>query len=158
MAIEPLATLCHSAVRDAVGLAAKRRKADGSTPSTAASAPFTFTRAASTASAARTPCSPRTFATARAGSGSWDTTSTSADSSLRGGRATDGAAGPDAVPPPGPKVPGGAGCAGTDIGVVVVIIRAWDAPPAGGEPAATTSSAAAAPRTGTSGRHDSLPG
>src|SRR5262249_60436897 len=109
MAIEPLATLCHSAVRDAVGLAAKRRKADGSTPSTAASAPFTFTRAASTGSAARTPRSPRTFATARAGSGAWDTTSTAAHSSPRGGPAPHGAARAAPVPPPGTKEAGEAG-------------------------------------------------
>ena len=50
----PLATLPHKAVFIAVGLAANRRKADGSTPSTAASDPFTRTRAASTGSAART--------------------------------------------------------------------------------------------------------
>ena len=66
----PLATLLHSAVSIAVGLAAKRRKADGSTPSTLASDPFTRTRAASTGSAARTWGRPRTLATASAGSGS----------------------------------------------------------------------------------------
>src|SRR5690242_21681484 len=85
----PLATLLHRAVFIAVGLAANRRKADGSTPSTAASDPFTRTRAASTGSAARTPGTPRTLATVPAGSGSLDTTSTSAGSSLRTGAAED---------------------------------------------------------------------
>ena len=66
----PLATLLHSAVSIAVGLAAKRRKADGSTPSMPAATPFTRTRAASTGSAARTSGTPRTLATVPAGSGS----------------------------------------------------------------------------------------
>jgi hypothetical protein len=65
----PLATLLHKVVSIAVGLAANRRKADGSTPSTAASDPLTRTRAASTGSAARTPGRPRTLAAAPAGSG-----------------------------------------------------------------------------------------
>src|SRR6266480_4875390 len=140
----PFATLLHRAVSLAVGLAAKRRKADGSTPSTAASDPFTRTRAASTGSAARTSGRPRTLATVPAGSGSSDTTSTSAGSSLRAG------AGEGELPPAGSTLGGRPGFGGTSIARAggVAPPGLGDAPPAGGEPAATTSSETATIRTG----------
>src|SRR6266576_1829521 len=140
----PLATLLHRAVSIAVGLAAKRRKAHGSTPSTAASDPFTRTRAASTGSAARTPGRPRTLATVPAGSGSSDTTSTSAGSSLRAG------AGEGELPPAGSALGGRPGCGGASIAMAggVAPPGPGDAPAAGGEPAATTSSEPTAIRTG----------
>src|SRR5262245_24597480 len=135
----PLATLLHSAVFIAVGLAAKRRKADGSTPSTAASDPFTRTRAASTGSAARTPGTPRTLATVPAGSGWLDTTSTAAGGSLRTGAA-------EGELPPGPTLGGRPACGGTSIAMAggVAPPGLGDASPATGEPAATTSSEPAA--------------
>src|SRR6266516_1750083 len=124
----PLATLLHRAVSIAVGLAAKRRKAHGSTPG----------------SAARTSGRPRTLATVPAGSGSADTTSTSAGSSLRAG------AGEGELPPAGSTLGGRPGCGGTSIAMAGGVAPAGpgDAPPAGGEPAATTSSEPAAIRTG----------
>src|SRR5262249_12227858 len=140
----PLATLLHSAVFIAVGLAANRRKADGSTPSTAASDPFTRTRAASTGSAARTPGTFRTLAAAPAGSGWVDTTSTSAGRSLRNGGAAEG------EPPPAGSTLGRPRCGGTSIAMAggVGPPGLGDAPLVAGEPAATTSSEPAAIKTG----------
>src|SRR5215471_15231597 len=138
----PLATLLHRAVFIAVGLAAKRRKADGSTPSTFASDPFTRTRAASTSSAARTRGRPRTLATVPAGSGWPDTTSTSAGSSLRAG------AGKDELPRAGSTLGGRPAFGGTSIAGGVAPAGPGDAPAVGGEPAATTSSEPATIRTG----------
>src|SRR4029077_1947048 len=140
----PLATLPHRAVFIAVGLAANRREADGSTPSTAASDPFTRTRAASTGSAARTPGTPRTVAAVPAGRGSLDTTSTSAGSSLRTGAAED------ELPPAGSALGGRPGCGGASIAMARGGAPPGPeaAPPVAGEAAATTSSEPAAIRTG----------
>src|SRR5205809_7270898 len=141
----PFATLLHRAVSIAVGLAAKRRKADGSTPSTAASDPFTRTRAASTGSAARTPGTPRTLAAVPAGSGWLDTTSTSAGSSRRTGAL-------EVEPPPaGTTLGGRPGRGGTSSAMAGGVARPGlgDAPPVAGEPAATPSSQPAATRIGT---------
>src|SRR5215470_2851894 len=139
----PVATLLHRAVFIAVGLAANRRKADGSTPSTAASDPFTRTRAASTGSAARTPGTFRTLAAVPAGSGWLDTTSTSAGSSLRSGAA-------EGEPPPAGSTLGRPRCGGTSIAMAggVGPPGLGDAPLVAGEPAATTSSEPATIRTG----------
>ena len=138
----PLATLCHSAVSIAVGLAAKRRKADGSTPSTAASDPFTRTRAASTGSAARTPGSPRTLATVPAGSGSSDDQHVGWQQPAGGRRRGD-------LPPAGSALGGRPGCGGTSAMAGGVAPPGRGMPAAArGEPAATTSSEPAAIRTG----------
>src|SRR2546429_9608771 len=136
----PFATLLHRAVSIAVGLAAKRRKADGSTPSTAASDPFTRTRAASTGSAARTWGRPRTLATVPAGSGWSDTTSTSAGSSLRAG-ASEGE-----LSPAGSALGGRPGCGGTSLAKAGggAPPGPGDAPPPGGEAAPTPSNQPAA--------------
>src|SRR5262249_50227589 len=80
-----LATLRQNALSFAVGLAAKRRKVEGFTPRMAANLPFTLTRAASTASTARTPDSLRTLRSARAGSVLADTATMSAGSTCRSG-------------------------------------------------------------------------
>src|SRR5215469_10808857 len=69
----PAATLCQNALSRAVGFAAKPRNRDGSTPSTATNLPFTCTRAASTASAACTPCRWRIAASTEDGSEVADT-------------------------------------------------------------------------------------
>src|SRR5215467_13589577 len=69
----PAATLRQNALSRAVGFAAKPRNRDGSTPSTATNLPFTWTRAASTASAACTPCRWRIAVSAEAGSEVADT-------------------------------------------------------------------------------------
>src|SRR5215831_6910962 len=81
----PLSTLRQNALSLATGLAAKRRKLEGFTPSMAANLPFTLTRAASTASTARTPGSLRTLRTAWAGSVLADTATMSAGSTCRSG-------------------------------------------------------------------------
>src|SRR5690242_5944834 len=150
----PLATLLHRAVSIAVGMAAKRRKADGSTPSTAASDPFTRTRAASTGSAARTWGTPRTLATVPAGSGWLDTTSTSAGSNLRAG------AGEGEPPPAGPTLGDRPAFGGISIARAggVAPPGLGDVPPAGGEPAATTSSEPATIRTGRPAARSLRPG
>src|SRR5215472_18226406 len=69
----PAATLPHNLLSRAVGFVAKPRNRDGSTPSTATNLPFTWTRAASTASAAWTPCRWRIAASTEAGSEVGDT-------------------------------------------------------------------------------------
>src|SRR5215831_13383333 len=150
----PLATLLHRAVFIAVGLAANRRKADGSTPSTAASDPFTRTRAASTGSAARTPGTPRTLAAVPAGSGWLETTSTSAGSSLRTGAAEG------ELPPAEPALGGRPGCGGTSTAMAggVAPPGPGDVPPVAGEPAATTSSELATIRTGMAAPRSLRPG
>src|SRR5215472_16943548 len=140
----PLVTLLHRAVFIAVGLAANRRKADGSTPSKAARDPFTRTRAASTGSAARTPGTPRTLAAVPAGSGWLDTTSTSAGSSLRTGAAEG------ELPPARSTLGGRPGRGGTSSAMAggVAPPGPGEARPVVGDPAATTSSEPATIRTG----------
>ena len=88
-AMPPLATLCHSRFEEAVGRAAKERNCDGSTPSTAASFPFTRTLAASSDSAACTRGSRPIFASTRRGSAVGATTNRSAVRSLPSGATPD---------------------------------------------------------------------
>ena len=92
----PSATLLHRGLAEAVGPAANARNVAGSTPRSAANVPFTRTRAALTARAARTPRSRATRATSRAGRECFATTITSARSSLPGVAAAVARA--DAIP------------------------------------------------------------
>src|SRR5215472_6099146 len=84
MAIPPAATLSHSVVDPAVGLAANGRNALGSTPSTLTKTPLILIRPASTGTAEATPARRRRLRMTEAGSVVWSTTSTSACSSLAG--------------------------------------------------------------------------
>src|SRR5690242_6692937 len=163
----PLSTLRQNALSFAVGLAAKLRKLEGLTPSMAANLPFTLTRAASTASTARTPDSLRTLRTARAGSVLAETATMSAGSTCRNG-ATFASVTAVAPPAGGPTSVGAArpssqGCAvGAGLGLAELGLAELEPGPgivvwmlaeaAAGQLAAIISTAVTAPSAGAGSR------